>query len=142
MRRKPFLRPAAWAVGHDYRRAMTLIELLVVIAIIGVLIALLLPAVQVARESARRLRCSNHLKQVALGIHNYASGHRDFLPALVPFAFTHRLRPISSHDDFLGIQSFSWRTTVLPYHEQQALYDRIDFRQSTWPCPTIGPWFG
>ncbi|MDY0170335.1 MAG: DUF1559 domain-containing protein [Thermoguttaceae bacterium] len=92
----------------------TLVELLVVIAIIGILIALLLPAVQSAREAARRMQCSNNLKQLALALHNYASAQREHFP-------------IAS----VGPQRHGLFTALLPYVEQKAIYDDLDLASTT-----------
>ena len=91
------------------RRAFTLVELLVVIAIIGVLVALLLPAVQAAREAARRMKCQNNIKQVSLAMHNY----HDTYGQLVSGA-------ISSNGT-------SWTALILPFIEQRPLYENFDF---------------
>src|SRR5688572_22221915 len=89
------------------RRAFTLVELLVVIAIIGILTALLLPAVQAARESARNTQCVNNLKQIGLGVHNYASTHGGIPPA-------------SNQNPTDPIRK-GWVHRILPYSEQAAL---------------------
>ncbi len=94
-----------------HRRGFTLVELLVVIAIIGVLVALLLPAVQAAREAARRSQCLNNLRQIGLAMMNYESVHGE-----LPKAST-RLD---------GYTLTSWVTLVLPYIKETALYDQID----------------
>ena len=90
-------------------RGFTLVELLVVIAIIGVLIAMLLPAVQMARESGRRMQCCSHLRQVAQGMHLY-NGSSGFLPPA---------RQGGLHSAFV---------LLLPYVEQKSLYDRYNFK--------------
>lgn len=102
------------------RRGFTLVELLVVIAIIGILVALMLPAVQMAREAARRAWCNNNLKQIGLGLHMY---HDTF----VRFpAGWNAFDPSTRQPDWLGEPGWSWATSILPYMEQTALYgDRI-----------------
>jgi prepilin-type N-terminal cleavage/methylation domain-containing protein/prepilin-type processing-associated H-X9-DG protein len=97
------------------RPAFTLIELLVVIAIIGVLVGLLLPAVQQAREAARRTQCRNHLKQIGLALNNYHDVHRTLPPG--------RMRSMT---DGAG-RCFSAYAHLLPYLDASALYQRIDF---------------
>ncbi len=92
------------------RRGFTLIELLVVIAIIGVLIALLLPAVQKVREAANRIKCANNLKQLGLACHNYHDGFNRLPVAAV----------VDSWSD--GTPDWSWLAFTLPYYEQQNLY--------------------
>ncbi|TWT34839.1 DUF1559 domain-containing protein [Blastopirellula retiformator] len=114
------------------RRGFTLVELLVVIAIIGVLIALLLPAVQQAREAARRMSCQNNLKQLALALHNYESAHRCLPPS--------RLDPDVEIYDNTGNDSAyqSWTTLILPMIEQGNLSDLIDYKQA-WSASANRP---
>lgn len=90
----------------------------------GILVALLLPAVQAGREAARRVQCSNNLKQVALALHNYHDVHSSLPPA-----FT---------EDANGNRLHSWRTLILPYINQQALYDQIDLSKP-WDDPVNKP---
>jgi prepilin-type N-terminal cleavage/methylation domain-containing protein len=105
------------------RRAFTLIELLVVIAIIGVLAALLLPAVQTVREAARRMQCVNDLKQLGLAIHNYHTIHNGLPPGRIwkdgPFG--------CYMGSFTGCQGTPWFCLLLPQLEQQALANAFNY---------------
>ena len=117
------------------RRGFTLVELLVVIAIIGVMVGLLLPAVQAAREAARRMQCGNNLKQLTLGLHNYESSYKTLPPSRIT----------------TGESRHGWASFMLPFIEQAAVYDIYDFNVrwhnainfpatssplATWVCPS------
>jgi prepilin-type N-terminal cleavage/methylation domain-containing protein/prepilin-type processing-associated H-X9-DG protein len=114
-------------------RGFTIVELLIVIAIIGVLIALLLPATQAARESARRGQCANNMRQLALAVLNYESANK-FLPpsGLADIEPDNILHPDSKYDvdifSHLGGKQYSWLVLVLPFMEEQSLYDRFNLR--------------
>ena len=104
------------------KEGFTLIELLVVISIIGVLIALLLPAVQAAREAARRAQCVNNLKQMGLALFNYENGIGAFPPGYIDY----QNNPIYTPDLDMG-PGWGWAAMLLPYIEQQPLYNSINF---------------
>ena len=132
------MRPRLW-------RAFTLVELLVVIAIIGILIALLLPAVQAAREAARRMQCSNKLKQLGLALHNYHSAHRSFPPAGIGYGWC----KYPEDGGAASITNVNGILMLLPFLEQQPLHDGYDPKQCTsnamhgntgccGPCTAVG----
>lgn len=99
----------------------TLVELLVVIAIIGVLVSLLLPAIQAARGAARRTQCQNNLRQLALAAQNYHSAHKSF-----PIGSE---TPVTAGSEKKHISRMSHVARLLPFMEQQAIYDKIDFKR-------------
>ena len=98
-------------VSHRWRTGFTLIELLVVIAIIAILVSLLLPAVQQAREAARRTECKNHLKQIGLALHNYHDAHGAF-----PLGLT--------------AHGAGWSAMLLPYLDQSNIYNTLVFAEN------------
>ena len=123
------------------RRGFTLVELLVVIAIIGILIGMLLPAVQMVRESARRTSCMNNQKQIALACHNYENSHGHFPPAYNPDDSGVLKRYVGLPWDDRGGTNYegnyyAWSALILPYAEQNNLYQEMMINKS-WGCDMI-----
>lgn len=106
------------ALRQGRKPGFTLVEVLVVIAIVGVLIALMLPAIQHSREAARKTQCANNLKQIGLGMHIYLLSHESFPPGYISSV-------LPDHDD--GGPGWSWGAIILPYIEQAAMHEQIPF---------------
>jgi prepilin-type N-terminal cleavage/methylation domain-containing protein len=98
---------------HRGFSGFTLVELLVVIAIIGILVALLLPAIQAAREAARRTQCNNNLKQIGVALYNYHDTHKVF-----PAGYIHR--------NATGDPDWGWAVFIMPFMEMDAMYQQLD----------------
>jgi prepilin-type N-terminal cleavage/methylation domain-containing protein/prepilin-type processing-associated H-X9-DG protein len=115
-----------------FRKAFTLVELLVVIAIIGILIALLLPAVQAAREAARRMQCSNNLKQIGLALHTYHDTHNTLPPvaACKQYEFGNILNSVYATNMTKG-QGWGATALILPFVEQTGIYEAAGISRIT-----------
>ncbi len=114
-------------MSQKSRTAFTLVELLVVIAIIGVLVALLLPAVQQAREAARRVECTNQLKQLGLAMHNYHDTYGRLPPGN---------SEIESMSPAQPRREWGWAPRILPFIEASATYEQIDFTKPSYDRPS------
>ena len=122
--RKPTLSLVDWIALMNRRNAFTLVELLVVIAIIGILVSLLLPAIQAAREAARRAQCQNNIRQLALAVHGYHDLHKELPP----------LYTIGRNAKFalaFGLETYSWRALILPHVEEQSVQNVLNFAESS-----------
>src|SRR5688500_7951808 len=121
------------------RQGFTLIELLAVIAIIGVLVALLLPAVQQAREAARRMQCGNNLKQFGVAIHTYHDIWKVIPPGNMA-AYEGVSGPVWNQ---VGVwQNVSWHVKILPQMEQNQIFDKVNFVGLYWGTPATHPTSG
>lgn len=122
------MRTACRSCSFSWRSGFTLVELLVVIAIIGVLVSLLLPAVQTAREASRRTQCLSQMRQLAIAVQNYNDSLK-FYPAS---GIVDTTQPL--YEARTGTM-FSWIVLILPYYEQKPLHDKFDFNRTVIDQP-------
>ncbi len=121
-------------VGAKKLHGFTLVELLVVIAIIGILVALLLPAIQAAREAARRAECANRMKQLGIALHNYHDTYKTFPPSAInPGSYQAAVangsyKPLIDMAAGQRVRNITGYILILPFLEQQPLYDQIDLK--------------
>lgn len=124
------------------RRGFTLTELLVVIAIIGILVGLLLPAVQAAREAARRTSCTNQLKQLGLALHNYESAFQRLPAGYISFDRYALITSLPSEEfdaeTWDASPGWGWGVALLPFMEQQPVYDSLRLDRSVWAVENRG----
>ena len=143
--RQPSIQPALFRLQPVRRPAFTIVELLVVIAIMAIMVGLLLPAVQFAREAARQTTCRNHQHQIGLALHAYHNMHRSLPIGCLQWRGWGQ--PITR-------KNLAWSAFLLPFIEEQALYEKIDFDYAydhleneeaagtpveTYLCPTAIP---
>ncbi len=117
------------------RNGFTLVELLVVIAIIGILIGMLLPAVQQVREAARRTACANNMRQLGLALHNFESAFGHFPPGFTSTPTSDGTVPTGQYIDpvtWNASPGWGWGTHLLPFIESQNVYDQIDVQAAIW----------
>lgn len=122
------------------RGGFTLVELLVVIAIIGILVSLLLPAVQAAREASRRMQCGNNLKQMGLAMHNYHATHRQFPPGYLSYPTSNGSGPASAQIDSLtwdGAPGWGWGSMILPFLEQTTTAASLQYTRPIWDVANL-----
>lgn len=124
------MRPSISVCRKRGQSGFTLVELLVVIAIIGILVALLLPAVQAAREAARRSQCSSNLRQVCLALLHYEDRAKSFPPAMLSVVGVER-------PDQMAVHRANWVVLILPFMEQEQLYNGFDFSVTANGMPGV-----
>lgn len=118
-------------LAHDNRRGLTLLEVVITVVVLGVIAAIAVPAIQSAREQSRRTACKNNLKQIGIGLHNYADTYNEILPPGVVANYAGLDVSVDGPTaDHVGAVGWSWYSQSIPFIGSGPVYNRIDFRLS------------